>query len=382
MSEAAAPDAPTTPTVAGVRFQRAGKVYYFDGERAPELAVGDEVIVDTARGRELGRVVIAPGQVLDPPRGRLKAIVRKASEEDLEQVAALRAQEGDALRAARKRIAERGLPMKPVVASYNYDGSRLTIYFVSEKRRVDFRQLVRDLATDLRTRVMLRQVGPRDQAKMIGGIDRCGRELCCSTWMPEFQPISIRMAKTQNLPLNPSEISGVCGKLLCCLAFEDDLYRDMRTGLPKVGARLTSAVGRGRVVDVSILTRKITISWETGSRVEVDADEFLEQQERWKRATNDAPKPGSEERAEPQRSMGGSRGPDGSPEPREPAAGDAGSGGARAGGSDESAEDGGGGTRKPPRRGRRRGRRRRKPRRSSPSSRKDKGTGGGSGDAG
>jgi cell fate regulator YaaT (PSP1 superfamily) len=160
----------------------------------------------------------------------------------------------------------------------------VTIYFVSDERRVDFRELVRELAKALRARVLMHQVGPRDHAKLMGGIDRCGRELCCSTWMTEFQPISIRMAKTQSLPLNPSEISGVCGKLLCCLAFEDDQYKEMRSGLPKVGAKLTSAVGRGRVVDVNVLTRKIIVQWETGSRVEVDADEFAEQQERRQRA--------------------------------------------------------------------------------------------------
>jgi cell fate regulator YaaT (PSP1 superfamily) len=139
---------------------------------------------------------------------------------------------------------------------------------------------VRDLARELRCRVHLRQIGPRDQAKLLGGIDRCGRELCCTTWLPEFQPIAIKMAKNQGLPLNPSEISGLCGKLLCCLAFEDEQYAEMRGGMPKVGAKLVSAVGKGRVVDVNVLTRRITIAWETGARVDVSADEFAEQQAR------------------------------------------------------------------------------------------------------
>jgi cell fate regulator YaaT (PSP1 superfamily) len=173
--------------------------------------------------------------------------------------------------------------MRAVLAEYSFDGSRLTVYFVSDEQRVDFRALVRDLARRFRARVHLRQIGPRDQAKLMGGIDRCGRELCCSTWLTEFRPISIRMAKNQSLPLNPSEISGVCGKLLCCLSFEDEQYKDMRTGLPKVGAKLTSAVGKGRVVAVNVLTGTITIEWETGTRVEVDAEAFADLKRRRER---------------------------------------------------------------------------------------------------
>jgi cell fate regulator YaaT (PSP1 superfamily) len=173
--------------------------------------------------------------------------------------------------------------MKAVAAEYSFDGSRVTVYFVTDERRVDFRELVKDLARVLRTRVMLHQIGPRDHAKLMGGIDRCGRELCCSSWMVEFQPISIRMAKNQGLPLNPSEISGVCGKLLCCLAFEDGQYAEMRAGLPKVGARLVSAVGRGVVVEVNVVSGTVTVEWETGSRVVVAAEELAEQQQRRKR---------------------------------------------------------------------------------------------------
>ena len=272
------------PVVAGVRFKRAGRIYYFDARRDPELSVGDRVIVDTAQGTEAGDVVIAPGQVLQTKLGRLKPIRRRATQQDLDGMVRLREREPDALAEAAAQIKKHRLPMRAVAAEYSFDGSRLTVYFTSDKKRVDFRALVRDLARSQRTRVLLRQVGPRDKAKLLGGIDRCGRELCCSSWMPEFQPISIRMAKTQGLPLNPSEISGVCGKLLCCLAFEDEQYRDMRTGMPKPGAKLTSAVGRGRVVDVNLLTRKVTVAWEDGSRVVVDGDEFADQRERWKRA--------------------------------------------------------------------------------------------------
>jgi cell fate regulator YaaT (PSP1 superfamily) len=296
------------PVVAGVRFKRAGRIYYFDAQREPQLAVGDRVIVETAQGLEAGEVVIAPAQVMQAQLGTLKPIQRMATWEDLNGMARLRAGEPEALSEAVEQIARHRLPMRAVAAEYTFDGSRLTISFTSDKKRVDFRALVRDLARSLGTRVLLRQVGPRDKAKLLGGIDRCGRELCCSSWMPEFQPISIRMAKTQGLPLNPSEISGVCGKLLCCLAFEDEQYRDMRTGMPKPGARLTSAVGRGRVVDVNLLTRKVTVAWEDGTRVIVDGDEFADQRERWKRAFGEeqgGAAPRAKPPAKPERPRGG-----------------------------------------------------------------------------
>ncbi len=269
---------------AGVRFRRAGKIYYFRADDLGDLAVGEHVVVNTSRGRELGWVVIAPSQMVDARVEDLKPVARRATAEDLAAMAAQRASEPELLRQVRERIASHGLPMKAILAELSFDGSQLTVFFISDQSRVDFRELVRDLAKTLRTRVHLRHVGPRDQAKLLGGIDRCGRELCCTTWMPEFQPIAIRMAKNQGLPLSPTEISGVCGKLLCCLAFEDDQYGEMRQGMPKVGAKLTSAVGKGRVVDANVLTRRITIVWETGARVEVSADEFAEQQERRRQA--------------------------------------------------------------------------------------------------
>lgn len=274
-----------SPALVGVRFRRAGKIYYFDASDQPGLGIGDHVIVDTVRGRESGEVVIAPRQVVGTGAPDLKPIERRATWQDLADLARQRYLERAALEKVQAEIQAHGLPMKAVLVEYNFDGSRLTVFFISDEHRVDFRELVRDLAQALRTRVHLRQVGARDKAKLLGGVDRCGRELCCSTWLPEFQPISIRMAKTQNLPLSPPEISGVCGKLLCCLAFEDDLYAEMRHGLPKVGARLTSAVGSGKVIDVNILTRKITIMWETGARVEIDAEAFAEQQARVKRGS-------------------------------------------------------------------------------------------------
>lgn len=269
-----------SPSVVGLRFRRAGKLYFFDAAGHPPIAAGDRVVVDTVRGRELGEVVVAPGQVVGVAPADLKPILRRATWQDLADLARQALDAEKVLATVRAEVAARELPVKPVKVEYSFDGSRLTVYFVSEEARVDMRDLARVLAQRLQARVNLRQIGARDGAKLLGGIDRCGRELCCSTWITDFQPISIRMAKHQNLPLNPSEISGVCGKLLCCLAFEDESYREMRRGLPKVGAKLTSAVGRGRVVDVNILTRKVTILWETGTRVEVDADELAEQQSR------------------------------------------------------------------------------------------------------
>lgn len=271
--------------VIGVRFKRAGKIFFFDASGFSEIRLGQRIVADTTRGREIGHVVIAPDQLLGSrPSGRVKPILRLATDEDREQQRQLREREQQSLIEAREEIAKYDLPMRAVLAEYNFDGSRLTIYFVSDEQRVDFRVLARDLAKRCKSRVQLRQIGPRDRAKLVGGIDRCGRELCCSTWMPDFKPIQIRMAKNQQLPLNPSEISGVCGKLLCCLSFENDQYVEMKQGMPKVGAKLTSAVGRGRVVDANLITRKITIQWETGARVEVDAEEFAEQQSRREKA--------------------------------------------------------------------------------------------------
>ncbi len=278
----------------GVRFKRAGKIYFFDCAGHPDLSIGDHVVVDTTHGRELGRVVVSPEQLVEArPSGRLKPILRAATWKDLADQARMRTEEQQVLTDVREDINRHELPMRAVLAEHNFDGSRLTVYFTSEEQRVDFRALVRDLSKRYTARVHLRQIGPRDRAKVVGGIDRCGRELCCSTWMPDFKPIQIRMAKNQQLPLNPSEISGVCGKLLCCLSFEDDQYSQMKQGMPKVGAKLTSAVGRGRVVDVNLITRKITIQWETGTRVEVDAEEFAEQQSRRSQAFGDQAPPGS-----------------------------------------------------------------------------------------
>lgn len=207
--------------IVGIRFKKAGKVYYFD-PAGIDLEVNDPVVVTTTRGLELGYVVIAPRQVLvNEVTTPLKPVVRKAEPDDISQAQELEAREKEALIECGESIAQLNLPMKLLSAEYNLDGNRLTFYFSAEER-IDFRELVRELTNRLKVRVELRQVGPRDQAKLVGGYGRCGRPLCCMSFLREFVPVSIKMAKEQNLPLNPMKISGVCGRLLCCLVYESE----------------------------------------------------------------------------------------------------------------------------------------------------------------
>jgi cell fate regulator YaaT (PSP1 superfamily) len=210
------------PSVVGVRFKRAGKVYYFDPAGLP-LVKGDKVIVETARGLEYGEVVNDPRQVADDDViAPLKTVVRKSTEEDEQQLAENQRREAEAFTIALERIAGHQLDMKLVDVEYTFDASKIIFYFTAEGR-VDFRELVKDLASIFRTRIELRQIGVRDEAKMLGGLGSCGRALCCSTFLGDFAPVSIKMAKEQNLSLNPSKISGLCGRLMCCLRFESEL---------------------------------------------------------------------------------------------------------------------------------------------------------------
>jgi cell fate regulator YaaT (PSP1 superfamily) len=209
--------------IVGIRFKRAGRVYYFD-PAGIEMEVDDYVVVKTARGLELGQVVIAPTQVLaNEVTEPLKPVVRKAEPEDIGRAKEFEAREAEALAECGRLIEKLGLSMKLLGAEYNLDGSRLTFFF-SATERVDFRQLVRELNRRFKVRVELRQLGPRDEAKLVGGFGRCGRPLCCMSFLTEFSPVSIKMAKEQNLPLNPQKISGVCGRLLCCLAYGAGIF--------------------------------------------------------------------------------------------------------------------------------------------------------------
>ncbi len=255
------------PEIVGVRFKQAGKVYFFD-PAGLEMNVSDQVVVETSRGLEIGRVVVAPKQVVESQVTEpLKPVVRKAEEEDFRQVGAWHAKEGDALQACQEKVANHNLPMKVLSAEYNYDGSRLTFYFNADGR-VDFRDLLRELASTFRTRIELKQVGVRDKAKMLGGIGRCGRQLCCSSHLCDFSTVTMKMAKEQNLPLNPMKISGLCGRLLCCLSYEADQYTEMKQKLPRPGERVTTSFGIGKVLSANILKETVLVEMETGAVVE------------------------------------------------------------------------------------------------------------------
>ncbi|MFS8534509.1 MAG: stage 0 sporulation family protein [Limnochordales bacterium] len=254
-----------TVRIVGVRFKRAGKIYYFTPGELP-VAVGDEVLVETAAGVECGEVVIPPkdvpvSDVVQPVR----KVLRHMEDADREQLRANRESELEALAFAAERIAARGLPMKLVNAEYTFDRSRLTFFFVAEER-VDFRELVKDLASRFGVRIELRQIGVRDQAKEIGGIGVCGRELCCTTWLGEFAPVSIRMAKEQELSLNPSKLTGQCGRLKCCLKFEADTYRSIRAALPLVGDTVRTPNGTGQVCEVLVARESVVVDLGEGRR--------------------------------------------------------------------------------------------------------------------
>jgi len=258
--------------IVGIRFKRAGRVYYFN-PAGIDLEVNDYVIVKTTRGLELGHVVIAPRQVLaSEVRQPLKPVMRKAEPEDIKRAQELDSKEEEALIECGKLIAKLHLPMKLLSAEYNLDGNRLTFFF-SAAERIDFRELVRQLTSRFKIRVELRQVGPRDEAKLIGGFGRCGRPLCCMSFLSEFAPVSIRMAKEQDLPLNPMKISGVCGRLLCCLVYESEQYHIMKEKLPKEGQRVSTPMGVATVVGGNPLKETVLVELEGGAAVELPLSE-------------------------------------------------------------------------------------------------------------
>jgi cell fate regulator YaaT (PSP1 superfamily) len=259
--------------IVGVRFKKASKIYYFD-PAGLNLEVNDYVVVETTRGVEIGQVVIAPRQVLASNVEKpLKPVVRKAEPEDVKRTEELEAKEREALVEGNKLVQKLNLPMKLLKAEYNLDGSRVTIHFSAEER-VDFREMVRELAGRLKVRAELRQVGPRDEAKLIGGYGRCGRPLCCANFLSELAPVSIKMAKEQGLPLNPMKISGICGRLMCCLGYESEQYRIMKEKLPKEGQRVTTASGAGEVIGTNPLTETVMVQLdESEATVELPLNE-------------------------------------------------------------------------------------------------------------
>ncbi len=250
------------PTVIGVAFRPVTKVYYFDPEDLGDLQPDEYVIVETSRGRTMGQVVFSPREVSDDQiAGALKPVVRRATAFDMVQADQMRHREPEALQIASARAQALGMTIKISNVEFNFDGSSAIVYFTSEQR-VDFRNLVHDLSGQLRTRVEMRQVGVRDEAKFLGGYGKCGKELCCATWLREFTPVSIKMAKTQDLPLNAPEVSGVCGRLLCCLAYENDFYTEARKQMPRVNSMVETPEGPGKVRQVHVLANTITVMVE------------------------------------------------------------------------------------------------------------------------
>jgi cell fate regulator YaaT (PSP1 superfamily) len=252
------------PVVVGIRFKDSGKTYFFDPNGLQTLTQGDQVIVETVRGLELAKVAYAPHNVADDDIvGELRPVIRRAEQSDFDRMRLLGERHDEVLARCAEKIAEHGLPMRLVKAEYSFDGSRLTFYFTADKR-IDFRVLVRDLARNFKTRIELRQIGPRDEAKLLGGIGPCGRLLCCATFLPDYARVSIKMAKDQDLPLNPSKISGVCGRLLCCLSYEHEQYLEIKAELPRKGAWVQTPDGPGEVVAVNVVKETVTVELASG----------------------------------------------------------------------------------------------------------------------
>jgi cell fate regulator YaaT (PSP1 superfamily) len=263
--------------VVGVRFKKAGKIYYFDpGDISIEK---DEfVIVETVRGVEFGRCVIAPKQVGENDVVLpLKKVLRIADQKDRMIVDENKQAAHEAYQVCSDKVNEHELDMKLVDVEYTFDRNKVIFYFTADGR-VDFRELVKDLAAIFRTRIELRQIGVRDEAKMLGGIGPCGRMLCCSTFLGDFDPVSIKMAKDQNLSLNPTKISGLCGRLMCCLKYENDEYESAKEQLPDIGEMIDTPNGRGRVVGLNILERVLQVELKDQERVlEYTIDEIIKE---------------------------------------------------------------------------------------------------------
>jgi len=262
------PDEPKE--VVGIRFQRAGRVYYF-APAGLDPKVGDQIVAETERGLKMGRVVIAPKQVMASQLTEpLKPVLRSATPEDLGKLEGVRAKERESLSKCAELSTRLNLPIKVLTADCSLDCSHVTIFFSAEGR-VDFRQLVRELASALRARVELRQVGPRDEAKLMGGVGRCGFTLCCASFLTEFSPLSIKTAKEQGLSLEPAKISGTCGRLLCCLGYEAEYYRSMKGKLPPMGRQVTTPLGEGTVVGVNAIKETVMVQMESQAAVEFPA---------------------------------------------------------------------------------------------------------------
>ncbi len=259
--------------IVSISFHTAGKIFDFDSQNL-NLVPGDKVIVETERGRALGTVISKPREITpDQAPPKLKSILRIAAENDLSMAQSNSHREQEALQFCQLRVKQRNMEMKLVRAEYLFDGSKIIFYFTADGR-VDFRELVRDLAQHFRTRIEMRQIGVRDEAKQVGGLGICGRELCCSSHLREFVPVSVKMAKAQGLALNPTKISGQCGRLLCCLAYEYETYNEMKKTLPKCGKKLQIESGDAEVISRDILAQKVTLRCQNGDRCQMHIEEL------------------------------------------------------------------------------------------------------------
>lgn len=254
--------------VVGVRFKEAGKIYYFDPGDI-EIELYSHVIVETARGIEFGQVVVANREVTeDQIVAPLKRVIRIATDEDKQHAAENDAKEKEAFEICLQKIKAHNLEMKLIDVEYTFDNNKILFYFTADGR-VDFRELVKDLAAVFKTRIELRQIGVRDESKMMGGAGICGRVLCCKSFLGEFQPVSIKMAKEQGLSLNPTKISGACGRLMCCLKYEQDAYEDLLTKVPKAGAVVETPEGQGVVMEINLLKEIVKVKLDKGNETDL-----------------------------------------------------------------------------------------------------------------
>lgn len=253
--------------IVGVRFEKAGRIYHFDATGL-QLRVGDWAIVETTRGQALAQVVTTPHRV-DEEERELKPVLRRATARDLLLKGSYASREERALERCREKAAEYDLNIKPVKARYSFDGKQLTIYFFAAEEWVDFRQMAQELARTLKTRVEFHQLGPRDEAKILGGVGICGRPLCCATFLTKFTSIPIKMAKRQNLPLGSENISGRCGYLCCCLSYEDEYYQTMERQFPQIGDEIETPYGPGEVVNVNAIKKSVNVKLQSETTVEI-----------------------------------------------------------------------------------------------------------------
>lgn len=255
--------------VVGIRFKKAGKIYYFDPNEL-DVKKGDFAVVETARGVEFGECVIGIKEISESDIvAPLKSVIRVAEKEDIGKHKENKVREKDALEICLKKIEEHGLNMKLIDVEYTFDNNKVIFYFTADGR-VDFRELVKDLATIFKTRIELRQIGVRDEAKMLGGLGPCGRTLCCSTFLGDFASVSIKMAKEQNLSLNPTKISGICGRLMCCLNYEQSTYEDIRKRLPKSGSIVSIGEAKGEVVSNNTVKESVKVKYRRGDEEVVE----------------------------------------------------------------------------------------------------------------